>query len=365
MGFNETQQRKLRAKLQKRYIRSREANGKTLSYLNGWHVISQANKIFGFDSWDRQTLNPKLLWSERRYGKLSCMYSAKVRITVRAGDNIIIREGIGTGAGHNASEDVAHDIAIKAAETDATKRALATFGNPFGLELYNNSKNQSPTHSNPKSVTALSADNHHKKKQPAGPTAPKSFKRKSLDGNAQEFHSASAYRQDLIKTLDALKTGDEIYKFWELNLETLTQIHQTQSPVITKDIIACFKHNLRKVNALKTIPNRCLDARPMRLLAPKERRVRDKTHLKFVARHPCVICGRMPTQAHHIKFAQPRAMSLKVSDEFTVPLCNTHHDQLHRSGNEKSWWEQHSVDPLSIAEKLWNTCDKTSEIFSL
>ena len=66
-------------------------------------------------------------------------------------------------------------------------------------------------------------------------------------------------------------------------------------------------------------------------LIPKEKRVRDPAHLAFVASQPCLICGRRPAQAHHLRFAQPRAMAMKVSDEFTVPVCNTHHDQLHRS----------------------------------
>jgi hypothetical protein len=85
----------------------------------------------------------------------------------------------------------------------------------------------------------------------------------------------------------------------------------------------------------------------------KPRRVRDKEHLRFVASHACLICGRLPSQAHHIRFAQPRALSRKVSDEWAVPLCALHHRALHDHGNEKSWWKQHRIDPMSEAERLW------------
>jgi hypothetical protein len=84
-------------------------------------------------------------------------------------------------------------------------------------------------------------------------------------------------------------------------------------------------------------------------------RRRNKAHLKFVAAQPCLLCNRQPSDAHHLKFAQPLALGRKVSDEFTVPLCRTHHRQLHRSGNEARWWEamDRDVDPLEIAKSLW------------
>jgi hypothetical protein len=83
------------------------------------------------------------------------------------------------------------------------------------------------------------------------------------------------------------------------------------------------------------------------------RRLRDKAHLKFVASQPCLICGRSPVDAHHLRFAQPRAMGLKVSDEFTVPLCRTHHRDNHNFGDEIAWWERRAIDPLSTSRLLW------------
>jgi hypothetical protein len=83
------------------------------------------------------------------------------------------------------------------------------------------------------------------------------------------------------------------------------------------------------------------------------RRYRDRAHLRFVSAQPCLICGRRPSDAHHLRFAQPRALGRRVSDEFTVPLCRSHHRALHRCGDEVAWWKTNGVDPLKVAEELW------------
>lgn len=83
------------------------------------------------------------------------------------------------------------------------------------------------------------------------------------------------------------------------------------------------------------------------------RRYRDKGHLRFVRSHPCLICGRAPADAHHLRYAQPRGMGLKVSDEFTVPLCRAHHRDNHGSGDEAAWWERRAIDPIATARMLW------------
>jgi hypothetical protein len=90
------------------------------------------------------------------------------------------------------------------------------------------------------------------------------------------------------------------------------------------------------------------------LLALSEpRRVRDRHHVKAVAKRPCLICGRQPADAHHLRFAQHRALGRKVSDEFTVPLCRGHHRELHRCGDEAAWWEKVGIDPTVCARALW------------
>ena len=94
-----------------------------------------------------------------------------------------------------------------------------------------------------------------------------------------------------------------------------------------------------------------IDKSALAISAP--RRVRDKEHLRYVASQPCLVCGRSPGHAHHMRFAQPRAMGRKVSDEWTVPLCASHHRALHTVGNEKEWWKVRAIDPIAHAERLW------------
>jgi ERF superfamily protein len=88
------------------------------------------------------------------------------------------------------------------------------------------------------------------------------------------------------------------------------------------------------------------------------RRHRDKAHLRYVASQPCLVCGRSPADAHHLRFAQPRAMGCKVSDEFTVPLCRAHHRDNHSCGDEVAWWERRSIDPLGMSRTLWLSTHK-------
>ena len=90
-----------------------------------------------------------------------------------------------------------------------------------------------------------------------------------------------------------------------------------------------------------------------RLAHPHPRRVRDRDHLRFVAKQPCLICGRRPSDPHHLRFAQRRALGRKVSDEFTVPLCRGHHRELHRCGDEAAWWAKIGIDPAIPARGLW------------
>jgi hypothetical protein len=82
-------------------------------------------------------------------------------------------------------------------------------------------------------------------------------------------------------------------------------------------------------------------------------RLRDKDHRKFVLRQPCLVCGRVPSDPHHLTFTQPRALGRRVSDEFMVPVCRVHHRELHRSGDEAAWWRRFNIDPIPVALTLW------------
>jgi hypothetical protein len=89
------------------------------------------------------------------------------------------------------------------------------------------------------------------------------------------------------------------------------------------------------------------------LALPVPRRTRDREHVKSVAKQPCLVCGRRPADAHHLRFAQPPALGRKVSDEFTVPLCRGHHREIHRCGDEAVWWNKTGIDPSAAARVLW------------
>ena len=89
------------------------------------------------------------------------------------------------------------------------------------------------------------------------------------------------------------------------------------------------------------------------LALPEPRRVRDKVHLKFVSKQPCLVCGRQPADAHHLRFAQRPALGRKVSDELTVPLCRGHHGEVHGCGDETKWWTEAGIDAFAAAERFW------------
>jgi hypothetical protein len=89
------------------------------------------------------------------------------------------------------------------------------------------------------------------------------------------------------------------------------------------------------------------------LLHPEPRRIRDREHVRFVSQQTCLVCGRRPCDAHHLRYAQNRALGRKVSDEFTVPLCRGHHREVHRHGDEAAWWQQLGLNPAGAARSLW------------
>jgi hypothetical protein len=89
------------------------------------------------------------------------------------------------------------------------------------------------------------------------------------------------------------------------------------------------------------------------------RRYRNKEHLRFVTQQPCLLCARKPSDAHHLRFLQPRALGRKASDEFAVPLCRIHHRAAHRAGDERAWWKAAGIDPVKTARKLWKETRET------
>ena len=147
MSFTDEQVAALKAPLSRAHVRQRSHAGRQLSFLEGWKVIEEANRIFGFDGWDRETIDLRELGDARQVdGKWRVAYMARVRITVRPPQDIsadvIRRDGCGYGSGIDRDLGSAHESALREAETDAMKRALMTFGNPFGLALYDKDQAQ-------------------------------------------------------------------------------------------------------------------------------------------------------------------------------------------------------------------------------
>jgi len=239
----------------------------------GWKAMAHANKVFGPDNWSREVVEARCATSKDRDGLATAAYVAKVRITVCIGSGNTAREAYGCAEGRGTTPFEAHEKGMKAAELDATMRALATLGKAFGLGTF------------------------------VPPTSPAKSKQPSR-GEAHKRAEATPIASQNETAPDA----------------------QSVSPRSSE----------------------------MALAIPKPRRVRSVGHLAFVRRQPCLVCGRSPVDAHHIRFAQPKAMARKVSDEFTVPLCRRHHEQLHSQADERGWWDALDIDPLKAAADLWN-----------
>jgi hypothetical protein len=94
-----------------------------------------------------------------------------------------------------------------------------------------------------------------------------------------------------------------------------------------------------------------IDKSVLAVAAP--RRYRNREHLRYVAQQACLVCGRKPSDPHHLRHVQPRALGRKASDEFAVPLCRSHHRAVHRAADERAWWQAAGIDPLKVARKLW------------
>jgi hypothetical protein len=314
MGFSAKQLQALRRQPSRFHIRTRAAHGRELSYLEGWYAISEANRIFGFDGWSRETLETRCVLARETRGTFLGVYIARVRVIVQADGVTVIREGHGSGEGRGTSPGEVHDIALKAAETDATKRALATFGKPFGLELYRGGKATLVQKSIPAAASSVPVPADARTGFHPNDTTP--IPRPSRYYGRRQNQIAEHFRGERRKAERAIAA---------------------QAPPLVPGAPALLPGPI--------------DKSALTIAEPK--RLRDKAHLKFVASQPCLICGRQPSDPHHLRFAQPRALGMKVSDEFTVPLCRGHHRQLHQAGNEQAWWKGLKIEPLAIAKGLW------------
>jgi hypothetical protein len=187
---------------------------------------------------------------------------------------------------------------------------------------------------------------------------------KPVSGQVLETEASAGLRDQLIAELKNLKAADEathwayrvigvknsltaddaerVEQAFQLKIANFAA-HTTDAPHEPPDRLTKRRRKRRR--------SRVINKSVLTLPAP--RRIRDREHVKSVAKQACLICGRRPADAHHLRFAQPPALGRKVSDEFTVPLCRGHHREVHRCGDEAAWWNKTGIDPTASARALW------------
>jgi hypothetical protein len=280
MAFTDAQVKSLEAKLDSKHVRTRRVQDTTLTYVEGWHVIAEANRIFGYDAWDRHTLSTRCVWSGSANHHYGAAYVAKVRIAVRTGAIVVTREGCGSGSAKAATPGEAHELALKGAETDATKRALATFGNPFGLALYDR---ELAGVRNRKALTLLSEEYR-------GP-----WLLSLPSGAGQSFSKADEFIEALSKALSEASDIEHLFGIWERNVDAVRAVNKqtnrsTPRGVIARNLVTQLKaraialakqsNETNPGDSSSAASRQTIDKSALALTEIK--RIRSKEHLRFV-----------------------------------------------------------------------------------
>src|SRR5271166_2049728 len=181
---------------------------------------------------------------------------------------------------------------------------------------------------------------------------------------ASELSAAlsASLRAELLREIECLGAADDAALWAQRRLPAKNQLSATDAQQVEE----AFAAKLAVIQAQNAKSDDVLSKQSLAeqtsaaaqinksvLVFPEPRRVRDRDHIRHVIKQPCLVCGRRPSDPHHLRFAQSRALGRKVSDEFTVPLCRAHHREIHRSGNEGLWWRNTGIDPLAAARTLW------------
>ena len=201
-------------------------------------------------------------------------------------------------------------------------------------------------------------------RKPTNGTVHRPYKRPVLDAA-----NSSQLRDQLLAEIGDLKDGEDLALWAHRRLPSKNTLVADDARAIETAYQARLEGSAHSdPDALNMSPTSAVMQTPMTetsdapatvesAVSPLSKTVRrrSKAHLLFVGAQPCLICRRAPSDAHHLKFAQTRGLGIKVSDEFTVPLCRVHHQELHRHGNEAAWWANMNITPLQIAKQLWQT----------
>jgi len=166
---------------------------------------------------------------------------------------------------------------------------------------------------------------------------------------------SASLRTELLREIEDLSAPDDAALWAHRKLPTKNQLSATDAQQVEQ----AFAGKLASIHPAEPGDDRLSEKIGIPdidkgLLAFSEpRRIRDREHIRHVIKQACLICGRRPSDPHHLRFAQARALGRKASDEFTVPLCRAHHREIHRCGNEGWWWRNARIDPLAAARALW------------
>ena len=172
---------------------------------------------------------------------------------------------------------------------------------------------------------------------------------------------SASLRVELLRQIDGLNSADEAALWAQRRLAAKNQLSAADAQQVEEafaaklGVIPPDSANADDTTALtgQSLAEKLPQVDKSVLVFPEPRRIRDRDHIRHVIKQPCLICGRRPSDPHHLRFTQSRALGRKVSDEFTVPLCRGHHREVHRSGDEVAWWETGGIDPAVAARALW------------
>jgi hypothetical protein len=193
---------------------------------------------------------------------------------------------------------------------------------------------------------------------------------------------SASLRESLIEQLPSITSADEAATWAHRNLPAKNTLTAADAKLVEEHFQARLSTLHENLNAdeppeLQALPSDAASGQKSVRRTKKQSRqnivealgktvrLRDKDHRRYVLRQACLVCGRVPSDPHHLTFTQPRALGRRVSDEFTVPICRLHHRELHRSGDEAAWWRSLNIDPLPVALKLWQQTRSDNEPASM
>src|SRR5262252_7464438 len=173
-------------------------------------------------------------------------------------------------------------------------------------------------------------------------------------GNITSADLAAAWAREALTAKSSLAAADAklVEDAFERRLSELAS-SDAVAPSNDESSVSQIARPQVTAHAEGTAPDQAQGIDKSILTVPAPRRYRNREHLRYVAQQACLLCGRKPSDPHHLGFTQPRALGRKVSDEFAVPVCRGHHRAVHRSRDERAWWRQAGIDPIKVARRLW------------